>query len=144
MHSKQKGNLGFSAVIKELHKLNYNVFTELGDYSKIDMIVEKDGKLAKIQAKYLKQHNGFATLNLQKSGPNGYRYIYTENDVDIFACYLPELDKVIFIPSILACKNKKTFTVRFQQSKNEQKNGIHSLEEFLDLNSILQSYLKGS
>ena len=39
-HSKQKGNLGFSATLKEIHKLGYNVFTEIGDYSKIDMIVE--------------------------------------------------------------------------------------------------------
>lgn len=141
-HSKQKGNLGFSATLKELHKLGYNVFTEIGDNSKIDMIVEVQSKLIKLQIKYVTEKQGQATLNLQKSGPNGYRYSYTENDVDIFSIYLPSIDKVIFVPAKLACKNKKTFNVRYIDSKNKQSKHVNKIEDFQDLNKILNLFIE--
>ena len=139
-HSKQKGNLGFSATLKEIHKLGYNVFTEIGDYSKIDMIVEYNSKLIKIQVKYAKEKNGAAKLGLKKSGPNGYRYTYQVGDVDIFSVYLPDQDKVLFIPAKLACKNKNAFIIRYKESKNLQKSKVHHINEFSDLDRILRDF----
>tara|TARA_R110000868_G_scaffold410174_2_gene697446 strand:+ start:114 stop:605 length:492 start_codon:yes stop_codon:yes gene_type:complete len=139
-HSKQKGNLGFSATLKELHKLGYNVFSEIGDYSKIDMIVEYNSKLIKIQVKYAKEKNGIATLPLRKSGPNGYRYLYKVSDIDIFSVYLPDQDKVLFIPSKLACENRNSFVIRYKDSKNLQKSKVHHINEFLDLDRILRDF----
>ena len=138
-HSKQKGNLGFSSTLKELHKLGYNVFTEVGDNSKVDMIVEVKNHLVKIQIKYITDTNGQVTLNLQKSGPNGYRYKYSESDIDLFSVYLPILDKVIFIPAKLACKNTRTFSIRFNESKNNQDKHINYISEFEDLDKILNN-----
>lgn len=139
-HSKQKGNLGFSATLKEIHKLGYNVFTELGDNSKIDMIVEVNSKLIKLQVKYATEKNGVAHLLIKKSGPNGYRYTYTENDVDIFSVYLPNEDKVVFVPAKLACKNKTTMNIRYRESKNRQKFNVHHISEFENLNGILRDF----
>ena len=139
-HSKQKGNLGFSATLKEMHKLGYNVFSEIGDYSKIDMIVEYNSRLIKIQVKYAKEKNGIATLSLRKSGPNGYRYLYKVSDIDIFSVYLPDQDKVLFIPAKLACKNKNSFIIRYKESKNLQKSKVHHINEFLDLDRILRDF----
>ena len=139
-HSKQKGNLGFSATLKELHKLGYNVFSEIGDYSKIDIIVEYNSKLIKIQVKYAKEKNGIATLPLRKSGPNGYRYLYKVSDIDIFSVYLPDQDKVLFIPSKLACENRNSFVIRYKDSKNLQKSKVHHINEFLDLDRILRDF----
>ena len=139
-HSKQKGNLGFSATLKEIHKLGYNVFTEIGDYSKIDMIVEYNSKLIKIQVKYAKEKNGVAILHLRKSGPNGYRYTYQVSDTDIFSVYLPDQDKVLFIPAKLACENKNAFIIRYKESKNLQKSKVHHINEFSDLDRILRDF----
>lgn len=139
-HSKQKGNLGFSATLKELHKLGYNVFTEIGDNSKIDMIVEVNTKLVKIQVKYATATNGKVTLKLQKSGPNGYRYTYTDLDIDIFSVYIPIIDKVIFVPAKLALKNTKAFNIRFVESKNKQNKFVHFVNEFENLDEILKNF----
>ena len=139
-HSKQKGNLGFSATLKEIHKLGYNVFTEIGDFSKIDMIVEVNSKLVKIQVKYATEKNGMAILALKKSGPNGYRYTYTPNDVDIFSVYLPNEDKVVFVPSSLACQNKTAMHIRYRESKNRQKCKVHYISEFENLDGILRDF----
>ena len=139
-HSKQKGNLGFSATLKELHKLGYNVFTEIGDNSKIDMIVEVNTKLVKIQVKYATATNGKVTLKLQKSGPNGYRYTYTDLDIDIFSVYIPTIDNVIFVPAKLALKNTKAFNIRFVESKNKQNKFVHFVKEFENLDEILKNF----
>lgn len=141
-HSKQKGNLGFSSTIKELHKLGVNVFVELGDNSKTDLIVEINGKLIKFQVKYANEKNGYATLKLQKAGPNGYRYTYLSTDVDIFSVYLPKLDKVIFIPSKLACQNKVSFAVRLEKTKNNQSLNVNTLDKFENLSKILSDALE--
>lgn len=139
IHSKQKGNLGFSATVKELHKLNLNVFIELGDYSKIDIIAEYNNKLIKIQVKYATEKNGVALLPLRKCGPNGYKYKYTTSDVDLFSVYLPLKDKVLFIPASLACQNVNSFQIRFDKSINNQKFNVHYIEEFENLENILKT-----
>lgn len=136
-HSKQKGNLGFSATIKEIHKLGMNVFVELGDYSKTDLIVEVGSTLVKIQVKYAAEKDDTATLPLRKCGPNGYKYKYTKDDVDLFSVYLPQRDKVIFIPSSVACQNANSFMIRFVKSENNQTQGIHFIDEFDKLSDVL-------
>lgn len=136
-NTKQKGNLGFSATLKELHKLGYNVFSEIGDNSRIDMIVEVNKKLIKIQVKYAFEKNGAAKLIIKKSGPNGYRYSYTTEDVDLFSVYLPNLDKVLFVPSKIACESHNMFVIRIQDPKNNQTVNVHRINDFEDLNKIL-------
>lgn len=137
MHSKQKGNIGFSATVNELHKLRYNVFIEMGDYSRVDIIAEKENKLVKIQVKYATEKEGMAELNLRKCGPNKYNYVYTDKDVDLFSLYLPKLDQVIFIPAKTACKNRNVFRVRFSKSQSNQKK-IRRIDEFTNLEKILK------
>lgn len=141
-HSKQKGNLGFSSTLKELHKLGLNVFTELGDNSRIDLIVEVSRSLVTLQVKYATEKPNSVILPLRKCGPNGYRYTYVKEDIDVFSVYLPVKDKTIFIPAKLACQNASSFTVRFEESKNHQTNGIHTIQEFENLEKILNDVLK--
>lgn len=139
-HSKQKGNLGFSATLKEMHKLGFNVFIEIGDNSKTDMIVEVNKKLIKIQVKYATEKDGMVVLPLKKSGPNGYRYTYLENDVDMFSVYLPNEDRIIMVPSKVACQNKNSFNIRYRESRNSQKMGVHLIDEFSDIDRILRDF----
>jgi len=49
MHTKHKGNIAYSSVVLELQKHEFNVFAEIGDYSKIDLIAEKSGILKKFK-----------------------------------------------------------------------------------------------
>lgn len=130
MHSKQKGNIGFTATVLELQKNMFNVFSEIGDYSRVDLIAEKNGILKKIQVKYSTGECGSISLNLVKSGPNGYRYTYDKNDVDWFAIYSPETDKVYWLSFEDVKSIKKTFTLRLIPAKNNQKSGTHEASDF--------------
>lgn len=104
------------SVVKELHKLNLNVFSELGDLSKIDLIVETENKLVKVQVKYARLNHGRISLSVRKSGPNGYRYNYTESDVDVFAVYCPDTDKVYWIPAKHACEFSSAMSMNSETS----------------------------
>lgn len=131
MESKQKGNIGFSAVVLELHKNEFNVFSEIGDFSKVDLIAEKNSKITRIQIKYsVSRKDGGCVLSLRKSGPNGYRYTYTENDCDWFAVYNPVKNEIYWISSKEACKNSRMITSRTEKSKNNQSKGVRNTEDY--------------
>ena len=54
--------------------------------------------------------------------------------------YLPDQDKVLFIPAKLACENKSSFIIRYKESKNLQKSKVHHINEFSDLDRILRDF----
>tara|TARA_Y100000310_G_scaffold318914_1_gene373540 strand:- start:291 stop:698 length:408 start_codon:yes stop_codon:yes gene_type:complete len=134
MHSKQLGNIGEVSVAKQLMKMGYAVFTELGDLSKIDLIAVKDSQTLRIQVKYCKEQNGTAVLYLYKSGPN-YRVKYTKDQIDLFALYVPERDIVLFISSEILDEVNNTFTIRIEQPKKKVGNqyGYNWWEDYLEL-----------
>lgn len=130
MHSKQKGNIAFSSVVLELQKHEFNVFSEIGDYSRIDLIAEKNNILKKIQIKFSGESEEKMVLNLEKSGPNGYRYNYSEKDVDWFAIYSPYADKIAWVKATEACPHSRQFIIRIKEPKNKQTQNLHMLEDY--------------
>ena len=133
MHSKNKGNIGLSRAIHELHKFNLNVFVELGDLSRIDLIVElTNGKLIRVQVKYCEEINGTAKLSIRKSGPNGYRYTYGPKDIDVFALYCNTNHEIYWVSSKLACQNATEFSIRFKPSINKQGINVNLADNYRD------------
>lgn len=139
MHSKQKGNIAFSSVVLALQKEGFNVFSEIGDYSRVDLIAEKNGVIRTIQVKYDGSDENFVSIHLQKSGPNGYRYTYSETDVDWFAVYSPFCEKIAWISSKEACLKKRQFLIRLNETKNNQKTNVKLIEDY-DINGFLRDF----
>ena len=139
MHSKQKGNIAFSSVVLALQKEGFNVFSEIGDYSRVDLIAEKNGVIRTIQVKYDGSDENFVILHLQKSGPNGYRYTYSETDVDWFAIYSPFCEKIAWVSSSEACLKKRQFLIRLNKTKNNQKTNVKLIEDY-DINGLLRDF----
>jgi hypothetical protein len=138
MHSKLKGNIGELKVAAKLSELGYSVFKELGDLSKIDLIIEKNYKLIKFQVKAVTSKNGVVHLKSTKSGPN-YQFSYNENHVDFFALYLLDLDRIAFIPIKNVIKHDTT-TLRISKTKNNQKKFVKPFEKFECLEEILRDF----
>ena len=130
LHSKQKGNIASSSVVLALQEEGFNVFSEIGDYSRIDLIAEKNGVLKSIQVKYCGYKEGVIILKLQKAGPNGYRYTYSEKDVGWFALYDPVTKKVAWVSSKEACEHNNIFTIRVSPVKNGQSSGVKLIEDY--------------
>ena len=138
VHTKLKGNIAERAVAKDLGERGYNVFKEDGDLSRIDLIAEKDGKLIKIQVKWATGKNGVYVASLRKSGPNNYKFMYTSNLIDLFAIYLSNLNKVIYLP-FKSVEGITQICFREDIPKNNQKAGINFVGSY-DNDRILRDY----
>lgn len=100
MHTKQQGSIAEMMVAADLMAKGYYVFLELGDLSRTDLIAEKAGKLTRIQVKSTTQNDkGIVRLYLYKTGPDGYKYFYSTEDVDCFALVDLNTNKIAYIPA---------------------------------------------
>lgn len=130
LHPKAKGNVGEARIAAELMGLGYAVFTEMGDLSRTDLIVERpDGRTAKVQVKTRKSKHGAVAVDRMKSGP-GYRYRYQPDDVDVFAVYVYDTDDVLFVPARVICSAKRKTTFRLRPARNNQERGVRHARDF--------------
>ena len=132
--TKQKGNIGELLVAAELTKKGFYVFSELGDNAPIDLIaisVYDTKKIIRVQVKSTTIKNGRITVSLLKT-TKSYIRKYGENDFDLFAVYITDLDKIIYVPLSIVYKNDKSLTIRCTPSKNNQSIGVNLIDNFLD------------
>ena len=131
--SKRIGNLGEIKVISKFIEYDIPVYIPFGDCEKADLIAEFNGKLNKIQVKTsIEAKNGKMKFNLSSCTfhrKNGVRHIYNKNEIDYFACYNIERDKVFLLPIEFAPAT--SITIRFEQPKNNQLKNVIMEDKFL-------------
>lgn len=138
MHSKAKGNTGQAAVVYDLLRQNFRVFTEFGDLSRIDIIVEKENQLYKIQVKALKAgSDGSICLKSTKSGPN-YKFRYKLEDIDVFAIYSLDTTEIGYVSAKEFLNHHSTMNFRIRNSKNNQLIRTRFLAEYADVERALR------
>lgn len=139
MHTKAKGNVGELAVAKDLTLRGYNVFTELGDLSKIDLIAVKEEKLIRIQVKTMwDSSDGVVGISSRSAGP-GYKYNYTSRDIDIIALYVADRDDIIYVNIADVdgtTEGKHGRVLRYTAPKNNQVKGVMMVEEYKKTSQI--------
>jgi hypothetical protein len=128
MHSKSKGNIGEAAAILAFTKMGYNVFKELGDLSRIDLIIEKQHTCWRIQCKAIMPRNGGVQIKFSKSGPN-YRFSYKENDFDIMTIYNLANGELAYLPATII-REQSNITLRVIEAANE--GGTYPIRYFSD------------
>ena len=133
MDTKRIGNIGEAKVLCKFVELGIPVYIPFGDNEKADLIADFNGKLNKIQIKTsIKAEDGKMIFDLTSSTlhrKNGEKHIYTNNEIDYFACYNIERDK-IFLININDAPNT-TITIRYEKPKNNQTQGIKFEQEYL-------------
>ena len=143
LHSKQLGTIGVLRVAAKLLADGYSVFAELGDLSRVDLIVLVDYQPVKVQVKTRNLKNGRIVVDSRKSGP-GYRYRYTARDVDVFAIYVPQQDVVLFVNIAEILDAKSTFAIRIDKSKNNQDKLIHWYQNYLEFKRALRDHTQST
>lgn len=135
MHTKEKGNIAELFIAQDLIKKGCAVFGEYGDLSRIDLIAVYNNRCIKIQVKLRttdKEEGKFIRVERKKNGP-GYSYKYQENDVDIFAVYVPDKNEVLYIPMTKLLDYESCITIRFEKEDSKYQNGksFHYYDEYL-------------
>lgn len=143
LHRKQLGSIGVLRVAAHLMSQGYSVFTERGDLSRVDLIVLVENQPIKVQVKTRNLKDGKIVIDSRKSGP-GYMYRYQPEDIDIFAVYIPEKDLVLFLEAGRVLQAKSTTVIRVERSKNNQVEGIHWFEDFLEFGRALRDHTQST
>lgn len=143
MHAKQLGNLGEQTVATELIRKGYYVFKELGDICKSDLIVmDEQYYPIKVQVKCFASKNGAVQVKSSKSGPN-YSFKYETKHADIYAIYVYDINKIIYVSNTELLKNKElTFRVTFP--KNNQTKGVRRIEDYSEFERALRDCTRSS
>ena len=119
MDTKGVGNIGEAKVLCKFVELGIPVYLPFGDNERSDLIAEFNGKLNKIQVKTsVKAENGKMLFDLTSSTQHRsgrVKHKYTNEEIDYFACYNIERDKIFLVP---VGESRATITIRFEPSKN--------------------------
>ena len=132
-HTKNKGDLGVLKAQLDLYEKGYLILTPHTEHSPFDLVGYKDGKFLRIQVKYRTAKNdkievAFRTCWADKNGT--HTQDYDKNEIDVMCVYCPDTDKCYYV-NPQDCN--KTFNLRLSTPKNNQKNGIHLAENYLEI-----------
>ncbi|MDD2722808.1 MAG: group I intron-associated PD-(D/E)XK endonuclease [Methylovulum sp.] len=136
----KKGTLGEIAVCKELLKLGFDVFVEVGSDSKVDWVVLDENYVCyKVQIKATYSNNETVEVYSKKSCLNPkYNSTYQVQQIDAFAVYVIDKDIVFYVSAKEILKNSKRSKFRLMPSKNGQQLNVRYVQDYLDFKKALR------
>lgn len=118
--SNEKGDIGESAFVFQSALKGYWTSKSTQDCPYDYILDKKDGKLLRVQCKY-RSMTLAGTVVIGKTSFHTRRRSYTSDNIDVFAVYVPELDKVALIPIVdFGDAKEVTFRVTPQQVANKR------------------------
>lgn len=133
MNSKRIGNIGEAKVLAKFVEMGIPIYIPFGDDEKADLIAEFDGKLNKIQVKTsIKSKNGCSIFDLTSSTAhrtNGERRKYLNSEIDYFALYSLDRDKIYLMK--VPDNPMSAITIRFEDTKRGMKSRFNYESDFL-------------
>ncbi len=117
-----KGLLGELEFTLYLIKKGWNIFKPLDPNSRVDFIIEKDGKFKKIQVKYCTPYKGCLRIDLERPmRPTG---LYLKEEIDEIALFDPVNNKFYLVPlnEILPRKEIWLRIDKLAKNKKQEKN----------------------
>ena len=121
--NKEKGNSGLGMAIAYFSSNGYVVSIPLNDTQDYDLVIEKDGKLAKVQVKATgcKTKNNIYQLSLKSCGGTKGETYKTIIDTKIDEVFVVTDTMEMFIIPIEEIKNKTTLNLCEKYEKNRVK-----------------------
>lgn len=100
--TKEKGDIGLTKIIADLTENNINVSIPIAEHLKYDIIIEKDSKMFRVQARYSKadKNNSYIQVKLKSVWSNksgSYSVNREKGDYDILAIYCPYTNKCYYL-----------------------------------------------
>lgn len=130
--TKRKGDLGVIMVMADALKRGYKVAMPVGDDWDCDLIVFRNGKLERVQCKYVESNGEY--LQAKCRSTSGVKIVkkYTKRTIEWLAVYDKTSNKCYYIPANFLGEGKCNLNLRLTKAKNNQKKKIHLAKDFLD------------
>ena len=136
----QKGNVAEAAVALHAIRLGIEVYRPDGEGGRFDMIfVFHDGSVSRVQCKWASRQDEVITLraySARRTATGLIRRLYTAEEIDAFAIYCPELDRVYYVP-VGELDGQQQFCLRLAPTKNGQRGAIHWATDY-ELGAVAQ------
>ena len=129
MNTKAIGELSEAFVLAHFLKLGWIVLQPFGDNQRYDLVIDRGNGFETVQVKTAKLHGSILYFKTCSSyahrgnGKKGYK-----GQVDLFATYSPELNKVYLMPVDII--GSSSCSLRIEPSKNHQQKKTHLASEF--------------
>ena len=132
MNTHDKGELAEIIAIKAAIENGYKVSKPLGQNTRYDLVLDKDGKLYRAQVKHCPAKNGaFRIKTNSVSTKNGKTIasFYDSSQIDLFLAINFEKAVCIVLPVDLA-ENCYSLSIRYETTKNNQTEGTYHINDF--------------
>lgn len=127
--TSDKGNMGQTAITLEALKRGYKVAIPFGEGWQYDLVVDRNGKLERVQCKYTESDGEIINVRCQSSNSWG-TVKYTKHTIDWLAVYDNSSGKCYFIPGeLMGDKGRRSIFLRLSTPKRRTKN-MHFANEF--------------
>ena len=134
---KTKGDTAEMMVAADLVKRGYRIAFPYGEDSDYDLIVERDGRLERIQVKYTESRNGVIELRCKShSLTNGkVRSVkrYTAKTIEWLAVYDRVTDRCYYVPAVELGEGRERMHLRLQPTLSGRKLGINWASDYLEI-----------
>jgi hypothetical protein len=134
---KQKGDFAELKVACDLRRRGYPVSIPFGEEAPYDLVVDRDGRLERIQVKYADRRDRSVvevrcySLTIV-NGKAKSRTHYTAQTIDWLAVYDVVTDRCFYIPAAELGTGRTAFTLRFSPTLNGQRAGIRFADAYAD------------
>jgi hypothetical protein len=122
-----KGLLGELEFTLHLIKKGWDVFKPLDPNSRVDFVIEKDGKFRKIQIKYCTPYKGCLRVDLER--PMRNTGVYSTNEIDDMGIY-DAANKEFYLVPIKDILPRKEMWIRVGELNKKQEKNINWAEKY--------------
>ena len=132
---RMKGDLAEKLFEVECIKRDIPIYAPVNSATRDDYVVVIDDEFKKVQIKYISMYDSkkinVTFMKTQNGRSKDKNLKYTEDEIDLFFVYCPDLDEWYNIPISLA-KENRTITLRdpSYKPKNNQTKGVRYTTDF--------------
>ena len=132
-HPKDIGDRSTLAILSVLRELGYGVYMPFGENTRIDLILERDGDLTRVQCKTGRLRGGSIAFSVCSTyghhrNPQTARRTYV-GQIDYFAVYCPETQGVYLVPIGHVMTRNRAY-LRIAPSRNNQRERIRFAADY--------------
>jgi len=128
LNRKSKGDLAELAVANDLLRRGFKVAFPFGEDWDYDLILAREGRLERVQAKYVASDGAFVEVRCRShsltNGKVRATKRYTAETIDWIAVYDATSDRCYYVPAAELGKGRSTLTLRLTPAKNAQVRGV--------------------
>lgn len=134
---KQKGDMAELAVAFDLRRRGYRVAFPYGEDGDYDLIVDRDGRLERVQVKYTRSNGDIVIVRCRShsltNGKVRQTKHYTSQSIDWLAVYEADSGMCFYIPATALGEGRSVLHLRLTPARNNQAKGIRQATDYLEL-----------